>query len=296
MLVSRASKNILVIGGSGFIGSHTADALSRKGHKVTILDKVSSPWLQKDQKMIIGNMMDQDILNSSMEDIDYIYYFAGIADIEEAKSDPYETIELNIMGLTKALGAAVKNNIKKFIYASTMYVYSSHGSFYRASKQAAEIIIETYQETYGIEFVFLRYGSLYGPRAQDWNGIRGFAKQVIEKGFLEYSGNGSEVREYIHALDAAELSVNVLHDSYKNRAITITGQQSIKVSDMLAIIFEIEGKEVDIRYLEKNKNASHYGITPYRYTPKPSMKLTPVEFFDLGQGILNIIEEIHNNS
>ena len=62
-----------------------------------------------------------------MEDIDYIYYFAGIA-VEEAKSDPY-TIELNIMGLTKALGAAVKNNIKKFIYASTMYVYSSHGSF-----------------------------------------------------------------------------------------------------------------------------------------------------------------------
>ena len=97
-------------------------------------------------------------------------------------------------------------------------------------------------------------------------------------------------------MDAAELSVNVLHDSYKNRAITITGQQSIKVSDMLAIIFEIEGKEVDIRYLEKNKNESHYGITPYRYTPKPSMKLTPVEFFDLGQGILNIIEEIHNNS
>ena len=49
-----------------------------------ILDKETSPWL-KDQ-MIIGNMMDQDILNSSMEDIDYIYYFAGIADIEEAKS------------------------------------------------------------------------------------------------------------------------------------------------------------------------------------------------------------------
>ena len=95
-------------------------------------------------------------------------------------------------------------------------------------------------------------------------------------------------------MDAAELSVNVLHDSYKNRAITITGQQSIKVSDMLAIIFEIK-EEVDIRYLEKSKKI-HYGITPYRYTPKPSMKLTPVEFFDLGQGILNIIEEIHNNS
>ena len=88
-VVSRASKNILVIGGSGFIGSHTADALGKKGHKVTILDK-DITLAKKDQKMIIGNMMDQDILNSSMEDIDYIYYFAGIADIEEAKSDPYK--------------------------------------------------------------------------------------------------------------------------------------------------------------------------------------------------------------
>tara|TARA_B100000989_G_C19523674_1_gene465631 strand:+ start:943 stop:1824 length:882 start_codon:yes stop_codon:yes gene_type:complete len=293
--VNKSSKNILVIGGSGFIGSHTADALTKKGFKVTILDKVISPWLNKDQEMITGNIMDQNFLNSSMKDIDYIYYFAGIADIDEAKSDPYKTIELNIMGLTKALEAAIKNNVKKFIYASTMYVYSSHGSFYRASKQAAEMIIETYQEKFGIEFVFLRYGSLYGPRAQNWNGVRGFVKQVVEKGYIEYPGNGSEVREYIHALDAAELSVKVLHESYNNRAVTISGQQSIKVSDMLAIIFEIEGKKVDIRYLKKNKNTSHYGITPYRYTPKPSMKITPIEFFDLGQGILNIIEEIHNN-
>ena len=103
------------------------------------------------------------------------------------------------------------------------------------------------------------------------------------------------MREYIHAIDAAKLSVKVLEKEFKNRSVTITGQQSIKVSDMLAMIFEIEGKKVDIRYLNKVEGTSHYGITPYRYTPKTSMKLTPVEFFDLGQGILNIVEEIHNN-
>tara|TARA_B100001248_G_scaffold261482_1_gene252830 strand:+ start:4194 stop:5081 length:888 start_codon:yes stop_codon:yes gene_type:complete len=292
---NKSKKNILVIGGSGFIGSHTADALSESGHKITILDKVQSNWQRDDQEMLIADIMNQEILETSMKNIDVVYYFAGIADIGLAKSNPYETIELNIMGLTKALEAALKNNVKKFIYASTMYVYSSHGSFYRASKQAAEIIIETYQENFGLEYVFLRYGSLYGPRAQNWNGIRGFIEQVIEKGFLEYHGNGSEVREYIHALDAAKLSVKVLEKEFKNRSVTITGQQSIKVSDMLAMIFEIEGKKVDIRYLNKVEGTPHYGITPYRYTPKTSMKLTPVEFFDLGQGILNIVEEIHNN-
>jgi len=293
--MSNVLKNVLVIGGSGFMGSHTADVLSENGNMVSILDKVSSPWLKSDQNMIVGDAMDSDILESSMQGVDCVYYFAGIADIAEAKSNPYSTIEINIMGLTKALEAAVKNNVKQFIYASTMYVYSSHGSFYRASKQAAEIIIEAYQENYGIDFVFLRYGSLYGPRSQDWNGIKGFVQQVIKTGVLEYSGNGSEVREYIHVLDAAKLSVKALQEEYKNRAVTITGQQSMKVSDMFSMIFEIEGKEVDINYLDEHKGSSHYGNTPYRYTPKTSMKIIPTEFVDLGQGLLDIVEEIHNS-
>lgn len=294
--MSNILKNVLVIGGSGFMGSHTADVLSENGKIVSILDKVSSPWLRSDQNMIVGDAMDSDILESSMQGVDCVYYFAGIADIAEAKFNPYNTIEINIMGLTKALEAAVKNNVKQFIYASTMYVYSSHGSFYRASKQAAEIIIEAYQENYGIDFVFLRYGSLYGPRSQDWNGIKGFAQQVIKTGVLKYSGNGSEVREYIHVLDAAKLSVKALQEEYKNRAVTITGQQSMKVSDMFSMIFEIEGKEVDINYLDTHKSSSHYGNTPYRYTPKTSMKIIPTEFVDLGQGLLDIVEEIHNSS
>jgi len=294
--MSKVFKNVLVIGGSGFMGSHTADILSENGNKVSILDKSPSPWLRCDQNMIVGDAMDSDILESSMQDVDCVYYFAGIADISEAKSNPYNTIEINIMGLTKALEAAVKNNVKQFIYASTMYVYSSHGSFYRASKQAAEIIIEAYQENYGIDFVFLRYGSLYGPRSQDWNGIKGFAQQVIKTGVLEYSGNGSEVREYIHVLDAAKLSVKALQEEYSNRAVTITGQQSMKVSDMFSMIFEIEGKDVDINYLDTHKSSSHYGNTPYRYTPKTSMKIIPTEFVDLGQGLLDIVEEIHNSS
>jgi UDP-glucose 4-epimerase len=293
--VSKTFKNILVLGGSGFLGSHTADALSKNGKKVTIIDKVNSSWLRDDQKMIVGDVMNSDLLERSMKGIDCVYYFAGIADIKEAKFNPYNTIETNIMGVTKALEAAVKSKVKRFIYASTMYVYSSHGSFYRATKQAAEIIIETYQENYGIDYVFLRYGSLYGPRSQNWNGIKGFIQQVIENGFLEYSGSGLEVREYIHVLDASNLSSKMLDEKYKNKAVTITGQQSIKVSDMFAIIFEIAGKEVNVKYLNDHKNKFHYGNTPYRYTPKTSMKVIPTEFVDFGQGLLNIFEEIHKS-
>lgn len=288
------SLNILVVGGSGFIGSHTSDALSKKGHKVTVLDKKPSPWITKDQKMIVGNIMDKELLQSSMKNIDCVYYFAGVADIDYAKSNPHNTIEINIMGLVFALESAIKNNIKKFIYASTMYVFSSEGSFYRASKQAAEIIIEAYQDNYELDYVFLRYGSLYGPRSQNWNGIRKFAEQITKKGFVEYEGDGSEIREYIHVSDAANLSVKVLNEDYKNKALTITGQQSIKISDMLAMLFEIMNKKFKVKYSSNDIKTFHYGNTPYRYKPKSSMKMVPTEYVDFGQGLLDIVEEVCN--
>jgi len=286
---------VLVIGGSGFMGSHTADLLSDNGYVVTILDKVTSPWLRDDQTMVVGDAMDSNVLTSAMNKIDYVFYFAGIADIAEAKVNPYKTIEVNIMGLTKALEAGVKNNISKFIYASTMYVYSAQGSFYRASKQAAEVIIEAYQENYELDFVLLRYGSLYGPRSQNWNGIKGLARQVVNHGAVEYPGNGSEIREYIHVQDAAKLSIRALHDDYKNKAITITGNQSMRVADMFSMLFEIAGKELNVKYLDEQQGSSHYGHTPYRYTPKTAQKIIPNQFVDLGQGLLDIVEEIHND-
>ena len=73
--MDKIKKNILVIGGSGFMGSHTADFLSQQGALVTILDKIESPWLKSDQKMIIGDVMNSSILNSAMKDIDFLYFF-----------------------------------------------------------------------------------------------------------------------------------------------------------------------------------------------------------------------------
>jgi UDP-glucose 4-epimerase len=285
---------VLVIGGAGFMGSHTADELSERGYQVTIYDRLPSPWLRTDQKMVVGDLNDSNKLSEAMQNVTYLYHFAGIADIGISRQKPYETIEANVMGLSKVLEVAVKSSVKRFIFASTMYVYSSHGSFYRASKQAAEIIIEAYAKEFGIEYTFLRYGSLYGPRAQDWNGIRRFASQIIKEGRLDYHGNGHEMREYIHVNDAARLSVEVIDPKFANNAITITGQQLIRVDDLFSILFEIVGRTRDVNYMGEINVTDHYGYTPYRYTPKQAKKIVPQEFVDLGQGLLDIIEEINH--
>jgi len=283
---------VVVIGGSGFMGSHTADVLSERGYKVIIYDNRPSPWIRDDQDMIVGNILDRDKLSEVVSGAKYLYHFAGVADIGEAKARPYDSVNLNVMGATAAMQAAVDANIERFIYASTMYVYSPYGSFYRASKQAAETIIEAYHENFGLNYTFLRYGSLYGPRAQSWNGLRRYVEQVVRESKLSYRGTGKERREYIHVKDAARLSVDVLDEQHENQAITVTGHQVLNSSELVEMIFEIAGVQEEVEFVNKNLSQDHYVMTPYRYTPKQAKKLVPDEFIDIGQGILELVEEI----
>ena len=283
---------VVVVGGSGFVGSHTADALSDKGFDVVIFDNRESPWIRDDQEMIIGDILNPDQVNGAVSGAEYVYHFAGIADIAESRRRPLDTVSLNVVGATNVAQAVSDFNVRRLIYASTMYVYSPYGSFYRATKQAAEAIIEVYAEHFGLEYSFLRYGSLYGPRAQKWNSLRGYIEKIIQTGHIEYSGTGKERREYIHAIDAANLSVDILDKKYKNKAITVTGHQVLYSEEMIDLIFEIAGKKKEVAYLNQNVDPDHYLNTPYRFTPKTAIKLVPDQYFDLGQGILEVMEEI----
>lgn len=289
MMVDSSTK-VVVIGGAGFMGSHTADELTDKGYEVTVFDCMKSQWINEKQKMVVGDVLDIELLFEVLTDAKYVFHFAGVADIGEAKRNPGKTINTNVIGVTNALEAAVNAEVDRFIYASTMYVYSSHGSFYRASKQCAETIIEAYHDTFGLDYTLLRYGSLYGRRAQKWNGLRKYVEQVVKEGKIDYKGSGKERREYIHALDAARLSVNILDETHKNKAITVTGQQILSSEVLIDMIFEIANVKRNVNFSLTNVDTDHYETTPYRYSPQDAMKLVPDEFVDIGQGILEIVE------
>ena len=284
---------VVVIGGSGFMGSHVADELSSRGYEVTIFDTEPSPWINKDQRMFEGDIQDLDALQNCIRDSRYVYQYAGIADIGESVDNPISTIKTNIVGTAMCLEACVRENVERFIYASTMYVYSDKGSFYRASKQSAEIIIESFQDKYDLDYTILRYGSLYGSRSQPWNGLRKYVTQAIKSNKILYSGTGHERREYIHVNDAASLSVKTLDNKYKNMSLTITGTEVLNSTELLTMIKEIIGKPIEIVFDDKNINENdHYELSPYRYTPKTAKKIVSSEFTDIGQGILGLVEEI----
>jgi UDP-glucose 4-epimerase len=286
------SNSVTVIGGAGFIGSHVSDQLSKVGYKVKIFDIKESPFLQKDQEMFIGDILDHDALHEVITGSKYVYNFAGIAEIKEAGKSPLNTLEKNILGTARSIDIAVKEGVEKYIFASSMYVYSDNeGGFYRASKLSAESIIETYNSQYGINYVLLRYGTLYGPRAQVWNSLNKYINEALSKGKIEYIGTGEEIREYIHVKDAARLSVDMIDGKYKNKSINITGTQVYTSSEMLNMIKEIANSNVEIEFKSSKESNDHYKTTPYRYIPKKAMKLVPDEFVDLGSGILDLMEK-----
>ncbi len=282
---------VIVFGGSGFLGSHTSDVLTEQGHDVKIFDIIESPYIKPDQQMIVGSILDKDTVEKAVKGCNVVYNFAGMADIDQAYFKPLETIENNIMGNTIILEACRNNNVKRFVFASTIYVYSEAGSFYRSSKQACELIIENYYEAFKLPYTILRYGSLYGPRAKKNNWIHKILYQGLTEGKITRHGDGEEIREYIHVRDAAKLSVKILSKEYKNQNIIITGNQPMKIKDLHVMVKEILGNKIKLEFLPDISD-SHYEITPYCYNPKIAKKLVSTEFYDLGQGLLECLSEI----
>lgn len=284
---------VVVSGGSGFLGSHLADALTEAGYAVTVFDKVASPWLREKQKMIVGDILNQKQVFEVLKGSQYVFHLAGIADISKATLNPKETINTNIIGSTNVIEACVKAKVHRLLFASTIYVYSQQGSFYKVSKQTVEAILEAYHDQFGLEYTILRYGSLYGPRAQEWNGLKQFIVQAVREGHIVYPGTGEEKREYIHVQDAARLSIEALASEYAGQCLILTGTQTMSTKDVMFMIREILGSDIKIEFSIKDPNYRmfHYSLTPYRYSPRQGKKIVSTVFVDLGQGILDMVEE-----
>ena len=282
---------VLVTGSSGFLGSHVADTLEEQGFSVVLFDTISSRYKSKTHEEFIGDILKPGDIDKAMEGCNAVYHFAAQADIKASSDKPTRTVKANIIGTQNVLEAARKHQVNRFMFASTIYVYSELGSFYRVSKQACEKIIEEYQREFDLDYTILRFGSLYGPRANEFNAIHDFLIQALKNKKIIRRGDGKEIREYIHVKDAARLSIDSLNEKYKNKHLIISGNQQIRVKDLLIMIKEIFRGEIEIEFGEEEE-LHHYEITPYNYKPQIAKKITPDTFYDLGQGLMDQIYEL----
>ena len=282
----------VVFGGAGFLGSHVADALTENKYEVVVFDKKQSAYITENQKMVLGDICNSEQVEAALDAADYVFDFAGIADLDNASTRPLDTVEYNVKGTCILIEACLKKNVKRFVYASSFYVHSEKGGFYRCSKQAAELYIEEYNRKFGLEFTILRYGSLYGPRSTSSNGVYHLLEGALHNGKIVYAGTGEEFREYIHVKDAAELSVKILGEEYKNKYIVLTGNEAIRIRDMIEMIREIMNQPIEVEY-QNHSSELHYHMTPYNFKPKYNYKLTNNCYRDIGQGLIECLNEMY---
>jgi len=287
---------LLVTGGAGFLGSHLVDALIERGHVVTVLDRKPSTWLPRGAQLVQADLGDRAALDTAVTGVDAVYHLAGFADLNAAKTRPLETVHANIVGTVELLEAMRTHGVTRLLFASTAYVYSREGGFYRCSKQACESYIEEYARTFGLRYTVIRYGSLYGPRADASNGVYRLLRTAMAEGRLSYSGGPDDIREYIHVEDAAQLSVDLLDGAFQDQHVMLTGASPTRAADLFTMFEEILGKPIDIDYRHAGGPGSgHYAVTPYAYTPRPGKKLVTTHYVDMGQGLLRMVEEIYRD-
>lgn len=291
------SGTVLIFGGAGFVGSYVVEELLSRNYKVIVADIHEGHIAHNNLKYKYCDIRDREqIKNAFTEDVECVYNFAGFANLERAVSSPVPTIELNILGNLYILEELRSNpNVKRYVYASSAYALNDKGSFYGISKLASEKLIEEYRKRYGIVYTILRYGSIYSERDFDNNYLYSLIKNIIQTHKVIHKGDGTEVREYIHAADVAKMAVDVIEsDKYECQYMILTGVERMRRIELFEMIREILGEEFDVE-LQENAKTEHYKITPYKFQPSVSRKMVSDSYIDMGQGILECIKQIKNS-
>jgi UDP-glucose 4-epimerase len=177
------SKSYLVTGGAGFIGSHIVERLVRDGHRVRVLDDLSSGHesnlasFRNDVEFIEGDIRDPKVVNAAVKGTDVVFHEAALGSVPRSVADPVTTHQVNITGTLNVFLAAREAGVRRVVYASSSSVYGETPvlpkredmipqplSPYALSKLAGEHYASVFKHVYDFEIVSLRYFNIFGPR------------------------------------------------------------------------------------------------------------------------------------
>ena len=286
--------DIVVFGGNGYLGNALAHTLAARGRNIIIAD-VNDSNVSPDMRFVKVDIRNPNDVLSAIPDASIVINYAGIADLNQAKNMPSECIEVNIMGNQNILNACVQKNVQKYCYASSAYVYSQHGSFYRISKRTCEEYVIEYQKKHQLSYLILRYGSLYGGASNTSNGMHRLVKSAMQNEALHYDGFKSDRREFINVSDASELTADLLTGNDINQAFVLTGTESFTMEELFALITEITNKPITASF-GNNPHSEHYHMTQYNFVPIQAKKITGLRHVDLGNGVMDLISRIYIES
>ena len=223
--------NILITGGAGFIGSHITDTMVEAGHRVVVLDDLStgrSQNLNPAARFVQGDIRDPELGTLfASEKFDVVVHQAAKANVRESLAEPVHYADVNVLGSLNLLEQSRKHGVKKFLYASTggaaygepqqLPVPETHPvnplDPYGASKHHVEHYLFLYRANYGLAYTVLRYPNVFGPR-QDPLGEAGvvaiFTNKMLRGEPLVINGTGEQERDFLYVSDIARANLLAL--------------------------------------------------------------------------------------
>jgi UDP-glucose 4-epimerase len=260
--------NILVTGGAGFIGSHIVDAYIREGHRVVVLDNLSTgkrEQVHPDATFYALDLIDPEIKDIfKRENIEAINHHAAQISVTQSVADPSFDAEINIVGSLKLLQLAAAHQIRKFIFASTGGALYGEQDYYPANEEhptqpmspygIAKLTVERYlnyyRENFNIQPTILRYSNVYGPR-QDPHGEAGvvaiFCKQLLKDQKPIIFGDGEQTRDFVSVFDVVNANLKALSENCTGTYNVGTGEET-SVNAITTSLIEASGKTLTAQH------------------------------------------------
>ncbi|HEY6084055.1 MAG TPA: NAD-dependent epimerase/dehydratase family protein [Nitrospira sp.] len=257
--------NVVVTGGSGFIGSHVVDALIEHGHQVTVVDHRVRPH-RSDAAFEDVDLMDLSSVLAATKGVEHIFHLAAVSNVNYAYKYPVYSTALNVMGTTHILEAARINGVQRVHLASTVWVYNGApdgkptdetvpfylegaGHIYTSTKMAAEMLCHNYSQLYKVPFTILRYGIPYGPRMREELLIPIFIKKALNGQPLTISGKGEQYRNFVYVRDMADAHVLAMRDEAINQTYNLEGTRKVTVLEVAEGIKKVLGDDVKLEFV-----------------------------------------------
>jgi UDP-glucose-4-epimerase GalE len=269
---------VLVVGGAGYIGSHTARALKAAGHEVIIFDNLSTGFeiLAAGFELIKGDMLDGAALARVLPRTDAIMHFAALAYVGESVTNPKKYFHNNVEGGLSLLNAALDAGVKKIIFSSTCAVYGEPAKVpieestprqpvnpYGVSKLFFEQALESYARAYGFRFASLRYfnaagadesgeiGELHEPETHliplALSAAAGVGPELQVFGSDYPTPDGTCVRDYVHVNDLASAHLKALDHLAAGKesfAVNVGTGTGASVQEVITAVEKATGRRV----------------------------------------------------
>jgi UDP-glucose 4-epimerase len=259
------NKKIIIFGSSGFLGSHLVNALYQNNDVIQF--DINPPELEYEGTIFLkGSILDKALVQKAIKDVDIVYHFAAMTDIDYVNNNPAEAIEINIAGTSNILDACIKQKVERFVFSSSVYVYSKYGGTYKFTKQANELLIKDYDKMHDLNYTIIQLGSVFGPGAKQSNLINRFIYEGYVKNKLEHFGTGDEIRKYIFIYDVVDALIECMDKKYNKRKVILLGNESMSISRLMDQIISFIGGDIKKVFKMKDYNI-HYRLSPFDIDP-----------------------------